>query len=332
MSDLQDLTAAVGRNKTTISRVSRLEVRFEASGIESKRVYANGRMQVRVWIFVEAVDEDGDTVQLDFYPDLISARLIHYHNSEPLGHALYEGNPVAGWNASHFENRYAHEMPGGIPSGGTGGGSNGTPVERWVSSSVEGQAQIAAEVTVQGKVYRSNNTINPDGRKINKSVVIQAEKSTDYSREQFTWESHEIRGSFNSDLLFRYDLGLYPGGRQVKLLDWKSDQYGSSGTFPVTFCDTGLILGRDAPRSFMGVIVPSRATEVDVYVSGWHRLEVNQRSGELTVIKGTPPKYVRSEDVRVSPYFFTAIDEFGNTHDLSLEIDISNDEFILRRG
>ncbi|MDB5995838.1 MAG: hypothetical protein JWP42_2974, partial [Pseudomonas sp.] len=109
-------------------------------------------------------------------------------------------------------------------------------------------------------------------------------------------------------------------------------QYEVGGAYPVYFCDTGLIVGQRPPRSFMGVMAPSQAKELDVYVSRWRKVEVNQRSGELTVIKGIPPKYVSAKNVRVDPFKFTAIDEFGNIHKLSIEIDIPNDEFILRRG
>ena len=331
MSNVQGLTAAAESNKPSISGLSRLEVRYEAPGVESKKVYANGRMQVCVWVFVEAVDDNGDAVEIDFTPLQFSAKLIHFHNGQPLERELYQHLPLTGWNASRYENGYTHEMPGGVQSG-SAGSSGGTLIEFWVSSSIDGQAQIAAEVTVQGKVYRSNNTLNPDGRKISRSVVIHAEKSPDYGVDQFTWQSHELRGSFGGDLLFRYHLGLYPAGRQVKLLRWESQQYEVGGVYPVLFCDTGLILGRDAPRSFMGVMAPSRAKELDVYASGSRKVEVNQRAGELTVVKGIPPAYVRSEDVRVAPYYFTAFDEFGNAHNLSIEIDIPNDEFVLRRG
>lgn len=331
MINVQSPNVAVKNNKAVVSGLSRLEVRFEAPGLESKRVYANGRMQVRVWVFVEAVDENGDAVELDLSPLQFGAKLIHFHNGQPLEGEPYTNLPLTGWNASRYENGYTHEMPAGSQSG-SAGSSSGTPVEFWVSSSIYGQAQIAAEVTVQGKVYRSNNTLNPDGRKISRSIVIHAEKSPDYGVDQFTWQSHELQGSFEGDLLFRYNLGLYPGGRQVKLLEWESRQYEVGGAYPVYFCDTGLIVGQRPPRSFMGVMAPSQAKELDVYVSRWRKVEVNQRSGELTVIKGIPPKYVSAKNVRVDPFKFTAIDEFGNIHKLSIEIDIPNDEFILRRG
>ena len=177
-------------------RVTRLEVRFEVPGVESKRIFANGRMQVRVWVIVVAVDEDGTPVPLRYFPELISTRLIRYQDGRPLAQEAYTGQPLPGWNASFMENRYAHEMPGATHSAGGSGGTAGVPVEFWVSSSDVGQLQIAAQVTVQGKVYRSNNTVNPDGAKLNYSAVISADRSPGYSPDLFSWKSQEVFGDW----------------------------------------------------------------------------------------------------------------------------------------
>ncbi|MBV7574072.1 hypothetical protein KW846_15355 [Pseudomonas sp. PDM32] len=309
--------------------LSQLDVRFEVPGIESKRVFANGRMQVRVWVFVEAVDESGAPVPLAYFPDLISTRLIRYHDAEPLARDAYNGHPLPGWNSSFIENRYTHEMPGFVQSPG-GGGSAGTPMEFWVSSSVEGQLQIAAEVTIQGQVYRSNKTINPNGSRINRSVVITADRSPAYSHDQFTWKSQKLLGSFKGYNFFKYDLGLYPGGRQVRLLEWKTSQYGESGIRPVKFCYTGLILSHPVPRSFTGVMASVGVKTVDLI--GQH-LPVDCADGELVAFKGVPPVYKYSpEEVRLEPFKFIVLDEFGNTHQLMLVIDIESSEFLLRRG
>lgn len=328
MSDMQELASGPSAEQAAV-RLSRLDVRFEVPGIESKRIYANGRMQTRVWVFVEAVDDSGMPVPIPYYPDLITTKLIRYHDGEPLTQDAYTGQPMPGWSVSREENRYVHEMPGVVQSPG-GGGSTGTPIEFWVSSSEEGQLQIAAEVTVQGKVYRSNNTINPNGTKFNKSVVVIAERSPAFSHDQFTWKAQRIEGQFNGAALFRYDLGLYAGGRQVKLLDWDTQQYGGSGRYPIQFCYTGLIFSHPVPRSFTGVIAPVQAKEIRII--GFN-LPVNKRHGELAAFKGVPPVYKYSgEEERLDSFMFTVIDEFGNTHHLSLIIDIQSSEFLLRNG
>ncbi|MFY0729190.1 hypothetical protein [Pseudomonas sp. NFX15] len=313
-------------------RVSRLEMRFEVPGIESKRIFANGRMQVRVWVIVVAVDEDGTPVPLQYFPELISTRLVRYQDGRPLAQEPYAGQPLPGWNASFMENRYAHEMPGATNSAGGSAGSAGVPVEFWVSSSDVGQLQIAAEVTVQGKVYRSNNTINPDGAKLNNSAVISAERCPGYSPELFSWKSQEVFGAWGGARLFRYDLGLYSGGQQVKLIDWETHQYGESSRWPVKFCYTGMIaspsIGRS--RSFTGVMLPVQATEVDII---GFRVPAIQGDGQLTAFKGMPPVYVRSlEEPRLDPFRFQVLDEFGNAHPLSLMVDIQSSEFLLVRG
>ncbi|MBV6826057.1 hypothetical protein [Pseudomonas sp. PD9R] len=331
MSEVQSVLYAEDRSAPVIARLSRLEVRFEVPGIDAKRVYANGRMQVRVWVFVEAVDENGENVPLSYFPDLITTRLIRYHDAVPLEQEAYQGKPLAGWNSDRFENKYRHEIPGSVHSSGPSGGVTGEPLQFWVTSSVEGQMQIAAEVTLQGKVYRSNHTTNPDGNKINKSVIVHAERNPVYSIEQFNWQKEELEGNFDGDRLFRYHLGFYPGGMQVALLDWTSTQYGADG-YPVKFCDTGLILGSTGPRSFVGVLAPVSYKMMDVYVSRHRPIAVNQRSGELTVVKGIPSVYVHTGDVRVAPFLFAVCDEYGTEHRLSLIVDIPDTNFVLQRG
>ena len=131
--------------------------------------------------------------------------------------------------------------------------------------------------------------------------------------------------------LFRYDLGLYPGGQQVKLIDWETQQYGESSRWPVKFCYTGMVLSSSLgrPRSFT-VMLPVQATEVDII---GFRVPATQGDGQLTAFKGVPPVYVRSlEEPRLGPFRFKVLDEFGNAHPLSLMIDIQNSEFLLVRG
>ena len=328
MADVQSFA----RGATSIQgpiRLSRLDVRFEVPGVESKRIFANGRMQVRVWVFVEAVDDSGLPVPLSYFPDLASVRLIRYHDGKPLALNGYIGQPLPGWNASFEENRYIHEFPGVVLSP-VSGGSAGTPLEFWVSSSEEGQLQIAAEVTMQGKVYKSNNTVNSDGTKFNKSIVIVAERSPGYSADFFSWKSQEVYGAFNGTRLFRYDLGLYSGGHQIKLIDWETRQYGGSNRWQVKFCYTGIILSHPRSRSFTGVMLPVKEKEVDIIGV---QLPVSQRDGELVAFKGVPPVYDYSlEEPRLDPFQFSVIDEFGNSHFLSLVTDIQNSEFLLNRG
>lgn len=242
---MNDITEPVVGISERPLRISRLEVRFEVPGIEFKRIYANGRMQTRVWVMVEAVDEEtGDSVPLSYYPDLISARLIQYHDGQPLRSGGYNGQPMPGWTASYEKNRYTQQMPGATHIPHSRGGSTGIVREFWVSSSEVDKLQIAAEITVQGNVYKSNNTVNPDGSRINKSVVVVAERTPAYSLDHFTWVPHQIEGAFNGAMVFRYCLGLYLAGQQIKLLEWDTKQYEGSGKYPIKFCYTGLILGR----------------------------------------------------------------------------------------
>ena len=311
-------------------RISKLQVRFEAPGVESKRIYANGRMQVRVWVFVLAIDEAGNEVELPYDPCLVTTRLIRYHDSRPLRRDVYAHQPMAGWTSCPSPNEFAHEIPGTAIAPSIGGSGSGSMMEFWVSSAEEGQLQIAAEITCYGQVYRSNKATNPDGSTMNSSVIVVAERSPAYSHEEFTWRSEEVRGAFNGHAMLRYHLGLYPGRRQVKLLSWNTAQYEGTGQFPLRFCYTGLILSHPAPRSFTGIMAPVGSESVEVL---GFQMPVSQAEGEIVVFMGIPPGYKHTGvDVRLDDYFFTVLDEYGNTHKLSLVIDIEATAFRLRRG
>lgn len=344
MSDSKELGVEVGsvenalqaQASVQIDKVTRLEVRFEAPGVESKRLYANGRMQVKVWVFVEAQDADGNAVSLPYFPDLVSARLIEYHTGKPLQQDVYTGRPLQGWNSSHVENKYSHEVPGwGLSSlvSDRLSAFRQAPLVFWVSSSVVGQTQVAVEVTVQGKVYRTNNTTNPGGTKINNSVVLHAEKKATYAVEQFRWESEPLKvgDAFNTFSL--YHLGLYLGSRQVELFSWESTRYNPDNRYPIEFCRVRPNSLAWAIKYFTGVL-PS-ATQKSVRVNlpgGQYDIEVHKRSGELSLVNGFSSRLGGNFQTRNEVFPFTVIDEYGNDHALSIEIDERNLKFNLRRG
>ncbi|MGH8387081.1 MAG: hypothetical protein ACRESJ_16555 [Pseudomonas sp.] len=319
-----------------IHKVTKLDIRFEVPGVDSKRIYANGRMQARVWVLVEAQDEDGNPVKLPYFPDLMSARLIQYHNGKPLETNVYLGKPLAGWNSSTTENRYSHAMPGGLPFGPVSeplSAAQNEPLVFWVSASEVAQAQIAVEVTLQGKVYRSNNTTNPDGRKINKSIIIQAEKKVTYGVEQFRWSLEETKVGSATDTLFLYHLGLYPGATQIKLLSWESAKYNELNRYPIDFY-------RAVPRSaawaikYLAGVFPSSAhNSIRVNMpGGQYDIKVHHRSGELSLVKGVANRSAGFIGERRDLFPFTVIDEYGNDHNLSISVDEHNLKFALQRG
>lgn len=333
---ISEMVASPPPTAGRVDKVTRLDVRFEAPGIESKKLYANGRMQVRVWVFIAAVDADGDDVPLSFYPDLISVKLIQYHNGLPLRSDVYTDKPLPGWNSSRFENTFSHETPGGIQSAAVDtqqSGSRNEPLVFWVSSSAVGQAQIAAEVTLQGKTYRSNNTTNPDGKKINKSIIIQADAKPTYAISQFRMQAERVGSERDGDSLYRYFLGLYPNERQVKLVAWESTQYNNGYQYPILFCNTGLINNIPGVKSFCGEFPLATAKKVQVNLpENQYVADINQRSGELTFVQGVSTKYPMSSPVRTAPFYFTVTDELGNDHKLSIAINVNNAAFTLQRG
>jgi len=324
---------AVGR----IHKVTNLEVRFEVPGIESKKIYANGRMQVRVWVVVAAEDEDGNPITLPYFPELVSTRLIHYHNGKPLESNVYIDKPLVGWNYTTIENKYSHEMPGWLQPASVNerqSAIQNEPLVFWVSSSEVSQVRIAVEMTLQGKVYRSNNTTNPDGKKINKSIIIQAEKKVTYGIEQFRWdlETLEQQKPYR-DHLFLYHLGLYPGSRQVQLLSWESAKYNELDIYPIDFYQVMPRSAAWAIKYLVGVFPSSDRNSVRINMpGGQYDINVHHRFGELSVVKGASGMLAGSFVDRKGVFPFTVIDEYGNDHNLSIKVDEFNLKFILQRG
>lgn len=324
---------AVGR----IDKVTNIEVRFEVPGVESKRIYANGRMQVRVWVVVAAKDVDGNPVTFPYFPDLVSTRLIHYHSGKPLESNAYIGKPLVGWNYTAIENKYSHEMPGWLQPASVNerqSALQNEPLVFWVSSSEVSQVQIAVEMTLQGKVYRSNNTTNPDGTKINKSIIIQAEKKVTYGIEQFRWDLETVeKQKPNMDALFLYHLGLYPGSRQVKLISWESAKNNELNRYPIDFYRVIPRFSGTPIKYFVGVFPSSAQKSVRINMpEGQYDIDVHHRFGELSVVKGLSSRLAGSFVDRKGVFPFTVIDEYGNDHNLSIKVDEIGLKFILQRG
>lgn len=186
-----------------------LEVKFDASSTERQRVlYANGRMQVRVLVLVSGLDESANKVAL---PDsvLSTVRLVHYNGGQPLSD---------GWNSTIYENEYAHELPGRFarmaisPSEIEKGGLR--VLSFWVTTNKAVSTQIAAEVTINGQVFRSNKVGSPY---IDSSVTLKGIAPATYASNSFYVEPHWVQGA----TMFVHHVGLFPvsdGGRNIPLV------------------------------------------------------------------------------------------------------------------
>jgi hypothetical protein len=331
MNDLQGSNASSVTVAGPAVRLSKFEVRFDAfSSVQSKSLYGNGRMQVRVMVFAEGEDADGNPVPLAYYPDLLTLKLIQYRDGRPLRD---------GWTVSSIENEYTHDMPGGSQAALASKVSTQSlatrPVEFWVSSNRAESLDIAAEITVAGKVFRTNNTANPVGDRYDSAVTLIAVPPVTYTVEQFSWVPQRVGGELDGDVIYRYQLGLYLSAKQVRLLSWTSTQYAPHYP-PVEFCSSGDLGSGKSIRHFMGVFPAVHVSRVDVNLPGGashhYYLPVNQNRGELTVVLGQSTKYYDNARVRREPYRFSIIDEYGNEHRLMIGINLTNANFTLLRG
>jgi hypothetical protein len=313
-----------------VTGLARFEVKFDAySPIQSKSLYANGRMQVRVLVFAVGKDANENEVPLPYYPTLLTVKLIQYRDGKPLRGV---------WSASTIENEYTHELSAGSQSlmaEARQSQSNIRPLEFWVSSNRAESMDIAAEITLNGKVFRCNDTVNPDGSKFGVGVTLNALPPVTYAATQFSWQPQSVGGGLDGDRIWRYQLGLTSGARQVKLLTWRSGQYAPHWP-PVEFCNSGELKSVAGNKSFVGVFPAANANRVEVKLPGGlthhYYIPVNQTQGEFSVVLGQSSKYYDNARIRHEPYHFSVIDEFGNEHRLSIGIDLSKAGFTLQRG
>lgn len=310
--------------------ISRIEVKLDStrSG-QHKMLYANGRMQVRVLVLLHGIDNNGDGASLYGHPALQSLRLIAYNGARPL-----EGD----WSVSLQENRYAHEMSGGatrlteVPRTTHNRISEDSdPVQIfqfWVSASRPGIMEVAAEISMDGVILRSN------GIGFDSSVTLEAIPPTEYSLSSFSlskYDEKKDRGLY--EWVQHYHLGLRADGRQIHLLDWyssevKLDPYDSEDAVQVYV--SGNIPGIQGSRKvFYGYMAPIYGLQATFrsphsYVT----VPINKVPGQLTLVQyvSADPQAAREN---ASAFEFAVIDEFGSEHRLCIDGDKEQFTFIL---
>lgn len=88
-----------------------------------------------------------------------------------------------------------------------------------------------------------------------------------------------------------------------------------------------------AIRFFTGVFPSAVQKSVRVNMPGWqYDIDVHKRSGDLSLVKGLSPRRADDFQARKETFPFIVIDEFGNDHALSIQIDERNLKFSLHRG
>jgi len=310
--------------------ISRIEVKLDATNHgQHKVLYANGRMQVRVLVLLHGIDNNGDGVSLHGHPALQSLRLIAYNGARPL-----EGD----WRVSIQENRYAHEMSGGatrlteVPRVSDNQISNAVdPVQIfqfWVSASRPGIMEVAAEISLNGVVLRSN------GVGFDSSVTLEAIPPKKYNQNSFSLYKY---GTFNErvyeERIQYFHLGLHADGRQINLLDWYSTDIRLNphdAEDAVMVYSSGTINHYSGGgRSFYGYLAPiyGRSASVNTPL-GFITFPINEVPGVLTLVQRTTLQTEEKPATR-GAFELAVIDEFGTEHWLAIEGDTQQRTFIL---
>jgi hypothetical protein len=322
-----------------------LKVKFDAiESARSKELFGNGRMQVKVQVLVAGADADGNAVAVPAEV-MDSIKLIHYSNGQALGN---------GWDASTEQGQFTLQSHHTASTAlATDDDDSVHPQVRtfWVSSAGAGETQVAARVTVNQQVIRSNGTTLSSVH--DSSVTLIAKEPVAYSIDSFRWYSVRRGNEEPGNRIWNYYLGLYPqGGQQIKLVDWISEGGRSSRLFA-----NGNKLREPSTNHLQGIFVlPEQKTQevwlpYDGYplsdvlsfgAQGWlflstkkkrYSVKVSDRDGELTIVQaisGYSTIEPASRDAEV--FHFQAIDQYGTEHKLAIRTDFAERHFYLERG
>lgn len=300
--------------------IQRLEVKFDSSAVRHKALYANGRMQVRVLVLVSGENSQAEEVSLHGHPALQTLKLINYDTSAPLG---------GSWNAGTQENRYAHDMAGGAarvtPLVPADGNRVSDPLESvqvfefWVTSSRPGSIQIAAEITLEGRKYRSNGRNGYDS-----SVMLDAISPKQYSIANFMLNKTRV---LDLPTLFQkfeqHSLALYAEGRQLNLLDWNSLQVKYDAEYAVEFFSSGdATKVSDGPRNYVGYIAPIYGERVTARTSQGFR-SVAQDPGTISILSFVTEEHPNKPEFKIL-LDLKVFDEYGTEHSVRVYPDIAN--------
>ncbi|MDN4547557.1 hypothetical protein [Pseudomonas sp. C32] len=306
------------------ARLSVFKVQFDGgAALTSKKIYANGKMQVRVRVILAAVDGGGKLAILT--PSIYhSLRLIDYKTGKLL---------ADGWVASERPNEYAQALYGVSADWKEEVSVNPyTHIkELWVSSSVATDAQIGAVVTFNDKSIRSNNTTL--GAKFDSSVTLEAENPVIYERSKFRLDAVENKLA-HERVLTHFYLSLYVAERQIKLVNWAEKVAAAQGVVSgnhTVFDAHGYYPDNDywwrSVCIFAGVeeqeVVVKLPQERGSNQSRFFPVRVNDRNGALSIIQGVALEFSADTTNRRGVFYFTAFDIYGTGHDLCLRFNES---------
>ena len=311
-----------GENTNPV-RLTTFNVQFDGpAATTTKKIYANGKMQVRVQVILSAVDGNGR-------PAIMSAkifnnvRLINYKTGEILSD---------GWRADERPNKYAQALYG---VSAEGEGVNPDPYTRirsfWVSSAVVTDIQIAAAVIFNDKLIRSNNTTVR--AKFDSSVSVEAEVPVVYEISKFRLDS-VVNHPVPDCTLTHFYLSLNVDGRQLRLVSWSEKIAAEQGIVSATlkvFDAHGYYLKSDYWWRSVCFIAGVNDKEIPVVLtpeqdSNRYRtyyVPVNDRKGALSIVQGVSLEFTNDTYNKRETFYFTAFDVYGTGHDLCLRFDNS---------
>lgn len=305
--------------------IQRFEVKFDASTIRHKALYANGRMQVRVLVLVSGENSEAEEVSLYGHPALQTLKLISYDTSAPL---------TGSWSVGTQENRYAHDMSGGAarivplipaPDNRISDPSESVQIfEFWVTSSRPGSIQVAAEITLQGVRYRSNGRNGYDS-----SITLEAVAPKHYPIANFVVKKTrvlELPSLFEQTEL--HSIALHAEGRQINLLDWTSFDIKYDDEFASEFFSSGNALDvSPGLRSYVAFIGPIYGAQVTARTSQGFR-SVTQDPGTISILSHLTQEYPNKPE-RKAQLDLQVFDEYGTEHRIRINPDVANRSYIL---
>lgn len=344
MSESMDITDNQNDNPPTLAGLSKLQVKFDAgNNTQSRALVANGRMQVKVQVLVAGVDADGNAMHVP--ADVMeSIQLIHYATGKTLRD---------GWVASAVQGRFTREArPAPDAEDRHDDDLENDSVHPqvrtfWVSSSSAGTTEIGARLSVNGETILSNGTTPASVHY--SSVTVEAETPSTYGVDGvFRLYQTRIGNESPGNRIWKYHLGLYPGGKQIRLVDWIAEgaeegkDYDFAGGNRLNEIKTNYMecIFVRPENSSVVVSLPDRGDPFaytftsDAQTWNSKHYHVNTQSdGELTIVQALS-EYSKSTGPQKygGVLHFIAIDEYGTEHKLAIRVNFRERNLYLQRG
>lgn len=301
-------------------RLTRFKVQFDGgAATATKKIYANGNMQVRVNVILAAVDANG---RPEILPPSIynSVRLIDYKTGELLSD---------GWVADERPNLYAQALYG--VSADWKAEDPVDPFTRirsfWVSSTVATEIEVGAVVIFNDTVIRTNNTTLR--HKFDSRVIIEGDVPVTHELSRFRLSSVVVDDTLPDCVISHFYLNLNVDGRHMDLLGWSDAGGAEHSIFP------GSITALEAHGDYddgsgrwrsICVFAGVKAEEVVVWLKPVEAMSrgklftvpVNDRRGALSIVLGAGRDFSGGTYNSSGAFYFTAFDVFGTGHRLSL--------------